>query len=107
VFYRAILLIFFIGLAKGQIVTHGPICGGVSDTGAVFILRTDTVAIVQIELSSDSLFNNSLFTDTIDSGNDSDDWAILQVSGLQPFTRYFYRAVLPSYRCHFHYQLCQ
>ena len=95
-FYRAILLIFFIGLAKGQIVTHGPICGGVSDTGAVFILRTDTVAIVQIELSSDSLFNNSLFTDTIDSGNDSDNWAKLQVSGLQPSTRYFYRAVLQN-----------
>ena len=78
-FYRAILLIFFIGLAKGQIVTHGPICGGVSDTGAVFILRTDTATIVQIELSSDSLFNNSLFTDTIDSGNDSDNLSLIHI----------------------------
>ena len=91
-----VLLLIYIGSAWSQSVTHGPICGGVSDTEAVFILRTDTASIVQIEFSSDSSFNNSLFSDTLNSGNDSDNWAKLHVSGLQPSTRYFYRAVLDN-----------
>ena len=93
---NCVLLLLFFESALSQSVTHGPVCGGVSDTGAVFILRTDTAITVQIELSSDLSFSNSLYSNSSNSGNDSDNWVKLYVSGLQPSTRYFYRTVLDN-----------
>ena len=93
-----LLSVLVIGLLSGilsaQTLTHGPIVGGVTDTSAVFVLRVDTAALVQVEVSVAQGFGNSVFSNTVNTENDSDNFGKVQVTGLQPATRYYYRAVI-------------
>ncbi|RMF59472.1 MAG: hypothetical protein D6743_16290, partial [Calditrichaeota bacterium] len=81
--------------ARGQAkVTHGPVVGAVTDTGARILVRTDTVATVQFQLATDTTFANPVLSTTATAVADSDFFVIVDVTGLQSATRYFYRPVL-------------
>jgi phosphodiesterase/alkaline phosphatase D-like protein len=89
-----LLLLFLSGFSWAQIVTHGPVVGGVTDNSAVFVLRTDTSANVQVELSTIINFSQSLLTSAVNTANDSDYFGKVRIEGLEPGTQYFYRAII-------------
>jgi alkaline phosphatase D len=89
-----LLLLFLSGFSWAQIVTHGPVVGGVTDNSAVFVLRTDTSANVQVELSTIINFSQSLLTSAVNTANDSDYFGKVRIEGLEPDTQYFYRAII-------------
>lgn len=75
-------------------ITHGPVVGGVTSTSARILVRCDTTARVQMELSPDTTFSTGIVSSTAMAVPDSDFFVIVDVAGLQPDTRYYYRAVL-------------
>jgi len=90
-----VVLLFFLDcILSGQEVTHGPIVGGVTDNSAVFVLRTDSTAWVQAELSRSINFTNPIFSTVFNTANDSDNFGKVEVTGLQADSRYYYRAVV-------------
>ena len=78
----------------GQTVTHGPIVGGVTSYSAVFVLRTDAPAWVQVELSTSQDFSTSMWTSAFNTANDSDYFGKVFASELTSSTEYYYRAVI-------------
>lgn len=77
-------------------ITHGPIVGAVTEQSARMLVRVDTTATVQFQLDTDSTFANPITTAEVTAEPDSDFFAIVDVSGLQPDTKYYYRAVIDS-----------
>lgn len=82
--------------ARGAEVTHTMAVGGVTHSEARFWVRLSESDTVTVELSTDPAFGSSVtgvprFTTA--GGNFA---ALVDVSGLQPDTRYYYRAVVRS-----------
>ena len=93
----ALAIVLFLGGSPGraQQVTHGPIVGGVTASSARFYVRTDTTAIVNVQLSTSVLFSPPYRYGTARAAVASHDYAVLvDVDGLQPDRRYFYRAMV-------------
>ncbi len=73
-----------------QFVTHGPITGAVSPTGARIYVRTTTASTIKIELATDAAFTTPLaFSDSTRDWRDSSN--IVDISGLAPQTTYYTR----------------
>jgi alkaline phosphatase D len=85
-----------IGMLQGQIITHGPIVGGVTNQNAVFVLRTNESTHVQVELSTSPNFINSILSTTFVTGEDADNFAKVKTDGLQANIKYYYRALINS-----------
>ncbi len=85
---------FFIQSLFAQNLTHGPIAGGVTSDSARFYVRVDTVARVNIQLSTTDNFA------TVISGNEqsvaavNDFTALIRAGGLAAEARYYYRATI-------------
>jgi alkaline phosphatase D len=92
--YITLFFSLLTGIVWGQNLTHGPVVGGVTDKSAVFVLRTDTSAIVQVELSTATDFSDSILSSAFNTENDSDYFGKVRIEGLEAATLYFYRAVI-------------
>jgi alkaline phosphatase D len=92
--YTILLFNILTGIIFGQNLTHGPVVGGVTDESAVFVLRTDTSAIVQVELSTTTDFSDSNLSTALNTENDSDYFGKVRIEGLEAVTQYYYRAVI-------------
>jgi alkaline phosphatase D len=78
-------------ILRGQAVSHGPIVGGVSPNGARFYVRTFVARPVVVELATDSAFSSGVLTFTDSTRASQDSSVIVDLTGLQPYTEYFYR----------------
>lgn len=79
--------------ALGQRVTHGPVVGGASPTGARFYFRTSTATDFDLQLSTDTQFSQPIvFNGATVAERDTS--IIVDVSGLQPYTTYHYRVMI-------------
>ncbi|MGH7452856.1 MAG: alkaline phosphatase D family protein, partial [bacterium] len=85
---------FFIQSLFAQKLTHGPIAGGVTSDSARFYVRVDTVARVNIQLSTTENFA------TVISGNEqivaaaNDFTALIRAGGLAADMLHYYRATI-------------
>jgi alkaline phosphatase D len=77
-----------------QKLTHGPFAGGVTSSSAHFYLRVDTVASVNIQISSTSDFTTNMTGASQMTGADNDFTALVRVHGLKANALYYYRAVV-------------
>lgn len=71
--------------------THGPIVGGVSDSGAVVFARTNGAATVTIAYSTDPSFESDLHFSLGRQARSKNDYTVhTRLKNLQPSTQYFY-----------------
>lgn len=72
-----------------QVLTHGPVFGGVTEAKANVFVRTNQTAEVVIEYSTDPGLQNPLTTDQFLTDEDYDFTAIVPLTGLVPETTYY------------------
>ncbi len=90
--------IFLSGLVSQgftQTITHGPIIGGVTSNSAVFVVRADMEADVQIELSLTEDFSDIILTLPVQTVTSATDFfGKLSTDLLTPNTFYYYRSTI-------------
>ena len=78
--------------AAAATLTHGPVVGGVSDSGAVVFVRTSAAATVRVAYSRDPSFQSDLrFSLGVKARNRNDYTVHVRLKNLQPATSYFYQ----------------
>ena len=82
--FVGIMQLLIARVAFGQVMTHGPVIGGVTDTEAKIFVRTDQSATVVIQYSTDPTFQNPLLSTSLITDVASDFTAILPLTGLTP-----------------------
>lgn len=89
---KNLLLLFCTLLAAtgfGQFITHGPVIGGVTPTSARVYVRTNAPMEVVMTLADNPELNNPI-TITDSTRGSRDNSIIFDVTGLQPYTTYYY-----------------
>ena len=91
-----LLLLSFCFLGFSQIVTHGPIVGGVTDSSCRVFVRTSSATIFAVEVCTQNNFSSGVlaFNGTTDASKDT--IAIVNVSGLSSDTKYYVRVSINS-----------
>ncbi|MCG3164339.1 MAG: hypothetical protein POELPBGB_00093 [Bacteroidia bacterium] len=80
-------------LTSAQHVTHGPVTGGLNATTARMYVRTDAAMPYTIDVSTEPNFSTLLsFSDS--TRPELDNSRIVTLSGLQPYTKYYYRVII-------------
>lgn len=75
---------------QAQMITQGPVFGGLTHQSAKVYLRTLQPSVLKIEWSTDSLFAHPASVEGA-SRQYLDNSVILAITGLQPDTKYYYR----------------
>ena len=79
-----------------QHITHGPVTGALTANSARMYLRTDAPMPYTIELSDSPSFNGIIsFSDS--TRPELDNSRIVNVTGLQPYTKYYYRVIIDGF----------
>lgn len=79
--------------AKAQRVTHGPVVGAATPSSARVFVRTSEATDFELQLSASEDFASPLsFIGTTVAERDTS--IILNVNGLEPYTKYFYRVMI-------------
>jgi alkaline phosphatase D len=86
--------ILIAGLALGQVLTHGPVVGGVSNSKAKVFVRTDQATSVQLRYGTNPNLGRFLVTDTVTTDATSDFTRILPLARLAPETTYYLNVVV-------------
>ncbi|HEY2713621.1 MAG TPA: alkaline phosphatase D family protein [Chthoniobacterales bacterium] len=68
--------------ARAQVLTHGPVVGGVTDTGAKVFVRTSQAADVTLEYGTDPNLGTYSLSTTVTTSGSSDYTAIIPLSDL-------------------------
>lgn len=78
-------------VAWGQYITYGPVVGGVTAVSARFYIQTEQLRVYQLELATDSSFSTlaAIVTDSTRANRYGS--RLSEVTGLEPFTKYWYR----------------
>lgn len=88
--FALLLLTAFLPPAVAQFITHGPAIGALGPHSARMYVRTSFERSFTLQLSTDSLFTKTLqYNGATVAGNDTT--TILNITGLQPNTLYYYR----------------
>jgi alkaline phosphatase D len=74
--------------------THGPLVGAVTDTSAKIFARTNKPATVAIETTTNPDVWPGVRSDSIQTAEESDDTAIVPITGLTAETKYYYRILV-------------
>jgi len=86
-------VLFHSSNAHAQRVTHGPVVGAATPSSARVFLRTSEATDFDFQLSTSEQFSNPLsFNGTTVAERDTS--IIIEVNGLQPYTKYFYRVMI-------------
>jgi phosphodiesterase/alkaline phosphatase D-like protein len=72
----------------------GPFVGGVTDTSAVFIVKTSSPATVSIQVSEDSLFSLASLSEAVRTEESTYRYAKISLGSFIPHRRYYYRAIV-------------
>ena len=81
-------------IAQDQLIASGPFVGAVSDVSATFIIKTVKPSKVKFQMSEDSQFKDSFYSEEIASDESKFNFTKIQTGNLKPDTKYYYRAVL-------------
>lgn len=95
--FRIILFLSFLASffnLKAQQITHGPIAGGATDTSVRFVAFSNAPATIGVQLSKNQFFNPIAAQVSTPTDPTNGNLAKLEVTGLEPQTRYFYRATI-------------
>ncbi|MBI1184589.1 T9SS type A sorting domain-containing protein [bacterium] len=87
-----LLLAFLLlpALCEAQYISHGPVIGAVTDSSCKIFVRCPASDMVELQYATDSSFSSPRSVQVpVDAANDST--AIIKLSNLEAFTRYFYR----------------
>jgi len=77
------------GLALAQVLTHGPVVGGVTSSKASVFLRTDQEASVALCYGTDSNLDTCQMSETYQTRSAHDFTKIIRLSGLMPDTAFY------------------
>lgn len=80
--------------AEAQVLTHGPVVGGVTDTQANVFVRTDQAATVSLQYSTDPGFATFSVSDEHTTADVSDFTTIIPLSELSAETTYYLRVLV-------------
>ncbi len=78
------------------VMTDGPLVGAVTDTEARIWFKTDDDASVQVQYSTSADLSNAITTAPISTVKASNRTGIIELEGLLPETRYYYRIIVDS-----------
>ena len=81
------------GFAQTTEIANSIVVGGVTSNSARFWIRTSIPSKVNIEIADNNQFSNSIFSDEITTTLEGGNAGIIDISGLNNNTKYFYRAV--------------
>src|SRR5437660_509689 len=76
-------------IALGQVMSHGPVVGGVTNSRAKVFVRTDQAASVVLRYSTNPNLNNYLVSDTVTTASEGDFTSIIQLADLSAETTYY------------------
>lgn len=79
---------------QDNLIDSGPIVGAVTENSAVFIVKPVKPSEIKFQISEDSAFSNSFYSEEIRSDQNNYNFTKLPVSNLSPGVKYFYRAVI-------------
>ena len=91
--FFSLILGFSSHLSQNLELTNSIVVGGVTSNSARFWLRTSVPEIVNIELSQNLSFSETIIGTGTNTTIESDNSAIIEVSGLNSNTKYYYRAI--------------
>ncbi len=84
---------FAFSICFSQHITHGPVTGALTPTSARMYVRTDAAMPYTIEVSTETNFITLLsFSDS--TLPELDNSRIVNLTGLQPYTKYYYRVII-------------
>ncbi|MBI3951389.1 MAG: alkaline phosphatase D family protein, partial [Acidobacteria bacterium] len=83
-----------IAVPKALMQTHGQASGDVTDSSAIIWTRVSRAARVFVEVALNPSFTSSRTTEPILVGAETDFTAKIEVTGLEPGQRYYYRVIL-------------
>src|SRR4051794_31351813 len=86
--------IFVAEPAPAQVLTHGPVVGGVTDTEAKVFVRTDVAATVVLQYSTDPVFGTYSASGDYATAETSDFTSTISLSGLTAETTYYLRVLV-------------
>jgi len=73
---------------------HGPMLGAVTDTSARFWVRTATEVPFRVRVSMSRTMDGSINSTTVRTSATEDFTGVVEVSGLEPDTRYYYNVLV-------------
>ena len=78
------LLLFSSPAGRGQVLTHGPVVGGVTPSEANVFIRTDTAATVTLRYGTDPSLSSYLTSDPVQTDVSNDFTKIIGLNNLEP-----------------------
>jgi len=79
---------------QDNLIDSGPIVGAVTENSAMFIVKPVKPSEIKFQISEDSAFSNSFYSEEIRSDQNNYNFTKITVSNLSPGVKYFYRAVI-------------
>ena len=80
------------GALQDNLTESGPFVGAVTENSAVFLVKPVKTTSVKIQISEDSSFSDSFYSDEVSSDQNNYNFTKIPVSNLSPGVKYFYRA---------------
>ncbi len=90
----ALVLGLTASVAMGQVLTHGPVTGGVTDSSANVFVRTDQSADVALWYGTDPNLLTYLLSDTLQTNATDDFTKIIPLTGLSAETTYYLNVIV-------------
>jgi len=81
-------------MLQDNLIDSGPVVGAVSENSAVFLVKPVKPSQIKFQISEDSAFSNSFYSDEIRSDQNNYNFVKIPVSNLSSGVKYFYRAVI-------------
>jgi phosphodiesterase/alkaline phosphatase D-like protein len=92
-YFTLLILTASFSFAQNVEITNTIVVGGVTSNSARFWVRTSVPAKVNIEIADNDIFTNSTLSGEISTTAERGNSGILEISGLNPNTKYYYRAI--------------
>ena len=89
-----IFLLVIVHFVSAQVVTHGPIVGGTTDSSCRIFVRTSVAVSFSIEVSTASDFSAGVLSFNGATDASKDTISIVQISGLTADTKYYARVLI-------------
>jgi len=82
------------GTAFGQVLTHGPVVGGVTASDANVFVRTDQAASIMLRYGTDPNLDTYQVSETYETSSEDDFTKIIPLSGLLPEATFYLNVVV-------------
>ncbi len=79
---------------QDNLIDSGPVVGAVTENSAVILVKPVKPSEIKFQISEDSTFSNSFYSEEIRSDQNNYNFTKVSVNNLSPGVKYFYRAVI-------------